>query len=173
MNTTQLQATIAESERAQRLTAATALTVAVLALTLTVALGAAVDPAAAQNNSSIENKSPYYSNHSGDVDNESWLAGNQDGSKPGPIITMLTRVGTFVIGGNGSGSGAFLTGMLLFGGLLGLVVDAPVGMVGGGVLAVLALFGVVSVGMAPAWLTPVAMFGVALLLSSSARRVLG
>lgn len=163
-----------ETDQQRRTFARALFAVALVSVLATAALaGAPADVAAQSNDTTINDTAPYYDNHTASVDNGSWLQGNEDGNDPGALITMLTRVGTFVIGGDGAGSGAFLTGMLLFGGTLGLAVDAQVGMVGGGVLSVLALFGVVSVGLAPAWLTPVAMFGVALLLSSSAQRVLG
>lgn len=148
-----------------------AIVLLLLAAAAGVAAGATGGGAgAAQANDTIENRSPYYANHSDSVPNESWMEGNANATAPA-IVTMLSRVGTFVIGGDG-GSGPLLFGMVLLGAALSFVVSAPVGLIGGSVLTVTALFGVVSVGLAPQWFTAVAMFGVGLLLASAARRVM-
>jgi hypothetical protein len=141
----------------------------VVAMVAVIGVGATGAAAAQQNGTNNSTLDPYYGNASEDVGNESWMEGNQNGSDPSAIFTFVGRAGSYVIGGDGTGSGPMLTGMLLLGAMLGLVVGVPVGMVGGAVLAVLALFGVVGVGLAPVWLLPVAMFGVGLLASTTAR----
>lgn len=159
-----------EQRRVSPRTAGYAITAVALALVALAVLAGGSGAAAAQqaNNSTLE---PYYGNASDDVGNGSWMEGNENGTDPGAIFTYAGRVGSYVIGGDGTGSGPLLTGMLLLGAMLGLVVGVPVGMVGGGVLAVLALFGVVGVGLAPAWLLPVAIFGIGMLVSTTVRGV--
>lgn len=146
---------------------------AVLALLLSPAAaagGAAAAQTNSTNNSTIDDVAPYYPGQP-TVDNASWTQGNENASADS-IVTYLSRLGTFVIGGDAQSGGAVATGMILLGGMLGAVVRSRVGLVGGGVLAVASVWGVVGVGLAPAWLTGVAMFGVGLLLSASLRRIL-
>lgn len=147
---------------------------ALLAMPLVGVAGASAPAATVQaneTNTTIEDVAPYYANHSGEVENESWMAGATDGNDPSAIVTMLSRVMTFVIGSDSGSSGALLMGMLLFGSLLGFVIDVSVGLIGGGVLAMLSLFGVVAIGLAPAWLVPVALFGIGMILATTFRGV--
>lgn len=125
------------------------------------------------NNTSVDERAPYYDEWEGnDVDNESWMDGNED-----PTIenstTIFTRIGTFVVGSNGDGStGAVLTGMLVLGALLGIGLGAPIGTVAGGTLATAGVFAIASTGLSPEWTVPVAMFGVGLFMASVAKRLL-
>lgn len=141
-----------------------------LAICLVAAsLGAVPSGVGAQDNESLPG---YYDGHrTQDLNNDSWTEGNEEADADS-ITTYASRLGTFVVGSDGASSGPVLTGMLLLGSLLSMTVGARVGMVGGGVLAVIGLWGIVSVGLAPQWLLPVAMFGVGLLLASGARRAL-
>lgn len=129
----------------------------------------AADAAGAQENNST--LAPYYEGEQPQVDNESWMEGNENVSGPS-LITYLSRAGTFVVGGDGEGSGPMLTGMLLLGAGIGVAVGAPIGLVGGGVLALTALWGVVGVGLAPQWLLPVFVFGLSIFAASAIRGVL-
>lgn len=88
------------------------------------------------------------------------------------IITMITRVGTYIVGGGGAGiSGQLLTGIAVAGIGLGSVARANVGGVAGVVLGITALFVAASTGIAPEWISAVVMFAVGLVLASVFRRV--
>lgn len=142
---------------------------AALAVLALVALGVLAGAAAAQSNGTDVD---YYDNRSVDeVQNETWMDGNENVTGES-VITFASRVGTFVVGGDGGSSGPLLTGMLLLGAGVGVATRADFGIVGGGVLALVSLWGVVGAGLAPEWLAPVFMFGVALLFAAGLRRVL-
>ena len=124
---------------------------------------------AQDNNTTVSEKAPLYENAS-NPDTDGWFAG-VDTDLPG-ILTMVSRVGTYVIGGGGSGvSGQLLTGVAVLGIGVGSVARANVGSVAGGVLGVVAIFAGAATGIAPQWLTAVFMFAVGLVLASVFRRV--
>lgn len=128
--------------------------------------------ASAQSNGSLPD---YYENRSQPIDNESWMDGNENVSGPS-LLTYASRVSTFVIGGyggsSGGSSGPLLMGMVLLGSTLSLGLQARVGVIGGGVLAFIAFWGVVAAGLAPQWLLPVFFMGASLLVASALRGVL-
>ena len=130
-------------------------------------------PALAEEDEGDDELPGYYDDRQVHVENESWMAGNEDATISN-VSTMISRVSSFVVGGDGSGdsSTSLLTGILVFGVMLGVFVGAGVGMVAGGVLTVFALFAGGAVGIAPTWLYPVALFGVGVLLSASVKRAL-
>jgi len=146
-----------------------------LALLAIVVLAVAAGGVAAQDetNESVDEKAPYYNEWEGnDPDNESWMEGNEDATLEN-TTTMFSRIGTFVVGSNGDGStGAVMTGMLTLGALLGIGVGAGIGTVAGGVLAISGIMALAATGLSPEWIVPVAIFGVGLLLSSVAKRLL-
>ena len=149
--------------------------VAVLLVCLLISgLAVAAVPAIAEDDETESDDLPgYYDDRQVHVDNESWMDGNEDATISN-VSTMLSRISSFVIGGDSSGdtSGSLLTGMLVFGAIMGIFVGGGVGMVAGAVLTVFALFAGGAVGIAPTWLYPVALFGVGVLLSASVKRAL-
>lgn len=154
---------------------------AVLAAVAVVAalFAGVVSPVAAQTatptNSSVDDKAPYYADNTTQLDNESWFAGNENATLDS-FITMLTRLGTFVIGDtpaqNGGPGGAIVVGLVLAGAMGSTMVRNGPGPVGGAVLGLVGLAGVTAVGLAPAWLLPVVLFVLGLILTSVVVRVL-
>jgi hypothetical protein len=144
------------------------LTLAAAALIL-LAAGLA-GPVVAQNNTTASDEAPLYENTS-EPNTDSWLDGvNPD--LPG-LMTMVGRLGTFVIGGGGGGvNGSLLTGVLVMGLGVGTVARAGVGDIAGVTLAVAGVFAGVATGIAPQWTSGVLMFGVGLVLASVFRRIL-
>lgn len=144
------------------------LTLAAAALIL-LAAGLAA-PVVAQNNTTASDEAPLYENTT-EPNTDSWLDGvNPD--LPG-LMTMVGRLGTFVIGGGGGGvNGSLLTGVLVMGLGLGTVARAGVGDIAGVTLAVAGVFAGVATGIAPQWTSGVLMFGVGLVLASVFRRIL-
>ena len=119
----------------------------------------------------VEEEAPLYENSS-DPDTDSWFDGVEATSMSG-IVTMVSRVGTFVIGGGGSGiSGQLLTGVAVAGIGIGSVARANVGGVAGVVLGITAVFVGVGTGIAPEWISAILMFAVGLVLASVFRRVI-
>jgi len=143
---------------------------AAVVLLATCVFGGLSSVAIAQdNNTTVEEKAPLYEDAQ-EPDTDGWFAGLEP-DLPG-ILTMVSRVGTYVIGGGGSGvSGQLLTGVAVLGIGVGSVARANVGGVAGGVLATIAIFAGAATGIAPQWLTAVVMFAVGLLLASVFRRV--
>lgn len=133
-------------------------------------LGGVGGVVAQDNNTTAEDEAPLYEN-STEPDTDSWLDG-VGADLPG-IVTLVGRVGTFVVGGGGGGiSGSLLTGVLVMGVGLGAVTRAGVGEVAGVTLAVAGVFSGVATGIAPQWTSGVLMFGVGLVLASVFRRVM-
>ena len=117
------------------------------------------------------NETPPYYEEAEEPDTSSWFEGVDPTSLSG-IVTMVSRVGTFVIGGGGTGiSGQLLTGIAVAGIGLGSVARANVGGVAGVVLGITAVFTGAATGIAPEWISAVVMFSVGLVLASVFRRV--
>ena len=113
---------------------------------------------------------PYYDDAE-EPETSGWFDGVDPTSLSG-IVTMLSRVGTFVIGGGGTGiSGQLLTGLAVAGIGVGSVARANVGGVAGVVLGITAVFTGAATGIAPQWISAVVMFAVGLVLASVFRRV--
>jgi len=148
------------------------LSLVVLALlTVSVASAAVVGPAAAINtgNTTASDVAPYFNQSSGHADTGPWLQGVDNGL--GGILTLTSRLSTFVVGGGGSGTGAaLLSGVVVMGLGLGAVANVRVGAISGGTLSVAGVFAASSTGIAPTWLAPVVMFGIGLVLSAVAKR---
>jgi len=120
---------------------------------------------------------PYYESNASSVDLSAWLSGLVDASF-GDALSMLVRIGPYVIGGGVSAQGGVgSAGVLLTGALLGAVVmgtgiRARVGPVGGIVFAVATTFAFFSIGVGPGWLYAVVLFGVGLIASVALIRAL-
>ena len=143
-------------------------TLAVVAVVL-IATAGAIGGVAAQDDT---NETPPYYDGAEEPDTSSWFDGVDPTSLSG-IVTMASRVGTFVIGGGGSGvSGQLLTGVAVAGIGVGSVARANVGGVAGVVLGITAVFTGVATGIAPQWISAVVMFSIGLVLASVFRRVI-
>lgn len=144
-------------------------------------LGFGVTPGVAANNTTtaanLSDVAPYYANQSTAVNNASWMANHSDPTLQNATF-HLVRFVSFVIGtGDPAPGGVGLTGPLmltltLMGAFLGTLVNTRTGMVGGGVLAVMAIAAFSTVGMAPSWLYVVLLFVLGLILSAVARRAM-
>lgn len=138
-----------------------------------VGIGAVV---AEEEEESPEDKAPMYEDEEVEPDTDGWLE-DMDEPSVSAIVTLMSRLGTFVVGG-GAGAAmsqsapALMTGLLVLGTALGMVVGTGVGSVGGSVLAVTGVFATVAVGLAPAWGTAIAVFGVGLVAAAVFRRLL-
>jgi len=146
-----------------RLKAPIVSTVASLALAVT-ALTARVS---AQSNNTTT-LPPYYNNSTTPTDG-AWMGGTTEASLPN-IIDLLLRVGTVIVGpggtvaGGGGPTGPMLFGFLLIGGAFSAVIGTGMGSVATGVVFVVVLSGVVTLGFAPSWLFAVLLFGLGVLL---------
>lgn len=118
----------------------------------------------------ISDTAPYYADDNASVANESWL-----GNRTDPTLQNVTywtvRIGPWVIGDGAQApggvglAGSLILGLAVGGALLGPVSRANVGPVAGGVLAVTLVFGLTAAALAPAWLLPVGLFVVGLVLT--------
>lgn len=142
--------------------------VAIAAVVLIATVGA-IGGVAAQDST---NETPPYYDDAEEPDTSSWFDGVDPTSLSG-IVTMVSRVGTFVIGGGATGvSGQLLTGVAVAGIGVGSVARANVGGVAGVVLGITAVFTGAATGIAPQWISAVVMFAVGLVLASVFRRVI-
>jgi len=144
-----------------RLTTSIVSAVASLALALTALAGRV----SAQNTTTLP---PYYGNQTTPTDG-GWMSGASDATLPN-IIDLLLRVGTVIVGpggsvaGGGGPTGPMLFGFLLVGGAFSAVIGTGMGSVAAGVVFVVVLSGVVTLGFAPSWLFAVLLFGLGVLL---------
>jgi len=136
----------------------------VVVVAVTILLSILSAPAAAQvNNSTLDGTAPYYANESANVSSAAWFAGKEDPSMD-DIVSMALRVGPYIIGtgqplGGGAGySGTLLLGLVVTGVFVGAVAGIPIGAAGVSVVALMAAYGFVEVGLAPAWLKIVVLF---------------
>lgn len=130
----------------------------------------AIGGVAAQTNTTAEDEAPLYENAS-EPDTDTWLDGV--GTDLGGLVTLVGRVGTFVVGGGSTGiSSSLLTGVLVMGIGLGTVARSGVGEIAGATLAVAGVFAGVATGIAPQWTSGVLMFGIGLIMAAVFRRVL-
>ena len=141
---------------------------AVVALVLVAAFGA-VGGVSAQNGT-LNETAPYYDGAE-EPDTDGWFEGVDPTTLPG-LVAMIGRVGTFVIGGGGTGvSGSLLTGVAVAGIGVGSVARANVGGIAGAVLGITAVFAGAATGIAPQWISAVVMFAIGLVVASVLRRV--
>jgi len=142
--------------------------IAVVTIVLVAAFGA-VGGVTAQNQT-VNGTAPYYSD-ADEPDTSGWFD-DVDPTTLSGLVTMVSRVGTFVIGGGATGvSGSLLTGVAVAGIGLGSVARANIGGVAGAVLGITAVFSGVATGIAPQWISAVLMFAIGLVLASVFRRV--
>jgi len=138
-----------------------------------VAPALAAAPAAAQNNTSVGEKAPYYEDETTHTNNESWMEGHENATVAN-TTHFATRFVTFIIGNEpgatDSTSSSLITGMVLMGALVGVAAGTGVGLVGGGVLAMVTLSGVIAVDLSPEWFFPVALFLIGVLLAAVVKR---
>lgn len=127
-------------------------------LVLLIGVVAMGTPAAAANNSTINETAPYYTNQSSNVGSSSWFAGIEEVSLPS-IGTMATRTLEFMIGpgqaipgGDGGLSGPIIMGLVIVGVIMGSVAGTRIGAPGGAVVTLVGTFGLISMGLAPQWL---------------------
>lgn len=132
--------------------------------------------AAAQTNETADEKAPVYGEEDPNPDTDGWLEGI-DKPSVDSIVTLISRMGTFVIGGGAGGSmaqsaPALLTGIMILGTAMGMTVGSGVGSVGGSVLAIAGVFATIGVGLAPEWGSAIVVFGVGIVVASVFRRLL-
>jgi len=121
-------------------------------------------------NDTLNETAPYYDDAQ-EPDTSGWFEGVDPTTLPG-LVAMVGRIGTFVIGGGGTGvSGSLLTGVAVAGIGVGSVARANVGGVAGAVLGITAVFTGAATGFAPQWISAVIMFAIGLVVASVLRRV--
>jgi len=141
---------------------------AVVSLVLIAAFGA-IGGVSAQNDT-LNETAPYYGDAE-EPDTSGWFEGVDPTTLQG-LVAMIGRVGTFVIGGGGTGvSGSLLTGVAVAGIGVGSVARANVGGIAGAVLGITAVFTGAATGIAPQWISAVVMFAIGLVVASVLRRV--
>lgn len=105
----------------------------------------------------------YYANESSNVNSDAWFAGVENATMD-DIISMSLRLGPYIIGtgepvGGGAGyAGVLLLGLLVAGIFVGAVAGTPLGGSGASVVALIAGYGLVEVGLAPEWMKIVLLF---------------
>ena len=112
-------------------------------------------PAAAADNSTLNETAPYY--------NESTTVGNQTDWIPNNVTLdslgeMTARIGPYFIGsgqpipGGNTYAGTIITGLVMVAIILGSVSLTTIGVGGGTVVASIAGYGLVELGFAPEWM---------------------
>jgi len=123
--------------------------------------------AAANNSSNVSDVAPYYTANDSQVMNETWLENNTEPTAEN-TTSLFVRLSTFVIGsgvrGNQVWAGTLTMGIVFGGAVIGAVAGVA-GVVGGAVIGFAMLSGMVTLGMAPAWVWPVALFALGLILT--------
>ena len=151
------------------------LTSVLLVGTVVVFLQPVGTSAAANNTTNISDQAPYYDNES-NISNPDpgWFNGGNvtlDG-----VVDMVTRIPGYIIGTgqqdqSGTGFiGVLLTGLLMAGGALGMIMGAGVGAIGGTIVALAVGFGLTTVGLAPAFIRPILLFAIGILAATAFRR---
>lgn len=130
--------------------------VVVLAFVLIAVLAGFVIPAAgATNNSSLNETAPYYGNQTAVGNQSDWLPGEVTLDTIGNVSS---RLGPYVIGtgeqipGGTTYAGTIITGLVMVGIFIGAVGYTSAGAAAGAVVAAVAGYGLVEVGLAPQWL---------------------
>lgn len=139
----------------------------VVAILILAALVAVPSATAQENTTNASDVAPYYANNSTYIANESWMENRTDPTLEN-TTSLFTRLGTFIIGSGVRGqnvwAGPLVLGLVFIGAALGALAGNA-GIVAGSVVAVAMLRGMVVVGLAPAWLWPVALFALGLVLT--------
>lgn len=159
-------------------------TVAVLVVALSaLVVSAGIAPASAAEGTVMQTNTTnntttvpgYYENSSGadGVGIGSWLEGRTDPTLDN-MTALATRVGPFVIGSGtaqgGGPAGTLLLSLVVGGLFIGSMLRAPVGSVGGGVLGVVVVSGMASVGLVPTWIWAAVLMGIGSVLAAVAIR---
>jgi hypothetical protein len=141
----------------------------VLVSIVLIAAFGAIGGVSAQNDT-LNGTAPYYDGAE-EPDTSGWFEGVDPTTLSG-LVAMIGRVGTYVIGGGGTGiSGSLLTGVVVAGIGVGSVARANVGGIAGAVLGITAVFAGAATGIAPQWISAVIMFAIGLVVASVLRRV--
>lgn len=113
------------------------------------------------------NNSSYYDDNRSLVNNETWMD-NRSNATAENSTHMLTRIGSFVVGGGDDGGaiGALLTSLIMGSVVVSFVGVSRIGMVAGGTVGVLTIGGMASAGWAPSWLFALVVFGIGLILTT-------
>lgn len=133
-------------------------------------------PAAAADNATLNKTAPCYNNSTTVGNQSTWFP---DGGNVSLDIIgqMSTRLGSYIIGtgeqipGGTTYAGTLVMGLVMVGIILGAVSFTSVGWAGGGVVAATAGYGLVSVGLAPAWLRIVLLMIIGVLAAVAALRI--
>ncbi|QGX95936.1 hypothetical protein EI982_14655 [Haloplanus rallus] len=118
----------------------------------------------------------YYNNSTSTPEPEPWFAGTEGNTLNG-LGRMATRTLSFIIGpgqqipGGGGNAGPIIGGIVVAGAFLGGVAGTRLGAPAGAVVAIVTIFGLVSVGLAPVWLKIVLIGLVGLAVTAALLRV--
>lgn len=141
-------------------------------LAVLAVLAVVTTPVLAQQNTDAE----YYNNSSADADTDSWLSGLTDGSLD-DILTLMTRIGGFIIGdgtaaGGVGSAGTLLTGLLVAGVMGGVGIRSGAGSTGGLVIGISAGTVFLSAAVGATWAYAIILFVVGLIVSAVFLRVM-
>lgn len=131
-------------------------------------------PAAAQtNNSTLNDTAPYYDNQSEIGNQTDWLPQNISLDSIGEVSS---RLGPFVIGsgqqipGGTTYAGTIVTGLLMVAIFIGGTAFTSLGAAGGAVVASVAGYGLIELGLAPSWLRVVILLIIGIIAAVAIRR---
>lgn len=153
--------------------AATGILAAVL---LAGMLGGTAGTVSAANATNVSEKAPMYDNSTQNVSFEFWF---DEGNVSLDVLgDMASRLGPAIIGtGNEDPSGTGFVGVLLLGlviagSVLVSVMGTGIGPVGGTIVGLVLGYGMIAVGLAPAWAWPLLLFGLGIVAAVAAIRIL-
>jgi len=124
----------------------------------------------------INGTAPYYNNSTATPNPKPWFDGTQGNTLPG-LGRMVTRTLAFVVGpggqipGGGGYAGPIVMGLILAGAFLGGIAGTRLGAPAGAVVAVVTVFGLISIGLAPVWLKIILIALVGLAVAAAILRV--
>lgn len=124
----------------------------------------------------INGSAPYYNNSTSTPQPEPWFAGTEGNTLAG-LGRMATRTLSFIIGpgqqipGGGGNAGPIIGGIVVAGAFLGGIAGTRLGAPAGAVVAIVTVFGLISVGLAPVWLKVVIIALVGLAVTAALIRV--
>lgn len=117
---------------------------------------AAGTAAAQTNNTTTPTNATYYENESAQVNDSAWFAGHRNVTLDS-VVGMATRIGPYIIGtgqpipGGVGYAGPIILGLVVAGVFLGSVAGTEMGSPAGIVVALVTAYGLIEVGLAPAW----------------------
>jgi hypothetical protein len=132
--------------------------------------------ATAANNSTINETAPYYDNQTSNASAVGWVPPN---ATLDSIVGLAVRMPDYLIGTgeideSGTGfEGVLLTGLFMLGASTAAVLGVGIGAVGGTIVALSMGFMLTSIGLAPAFVRPIMLFGIGIAAATALRRVLG